>query len=156
MKEGSKSQDIIVNKKARHEYSVVDSFEAGIVLKGTEVKAIRNGKAQIRESFIRVDKGEVWLHNAHIEEYSCGNRFNHKPTAARKLLLHKKEIEKLFDASHVPGNALIPLKLYWKNNRIKVEVGVCKGKAQHDKRQDLKSRDADREVKRAMAAARRN
>ena len=155
MGKDSKPSDIIVNKKARHDFTVMDTHEAGIVLKGTEVKAVRNGLAQIREAFIRVDHGQVWLHNANIEEYSHGNQFNHKPTAARKLLLHKKEIEELFHKSNVPGNTLVPLRLYWKKNKIKVEVGVCKGKAQHDRRQDIKERDADREMKRALAASRR-
>lgn len=148
-------KDIIVNKKARHDYTVLETFEAGVVLKGTEVKAVRNGKAQIRDAFIRIDHGQAWLHNASIEEYSHGNQYNHKPTAARKLLLHQREIEELFNLSSIPGNTLVPLRLYWKNNRIKVEVGVCKGKAQHDRRQDIKARDADREMKRAMAAHKR-
>lgn len=149
------TRDIIVNKKARHDYAVLESLEAGIVLKGTEVKAVRNGHVQIREAFVRIDQGQAWLYNAHIEEYTHGNRFNHKPVVPRKLLLHKKEIAHLYDESSVSGNTLVPLRVYWKNHRIKVEIGVCKGKAQHDKREDLKRRDADREMKRAVSSIRK-
>jgi SsrA-binding protein len=155
MSHPSTPTDIIVNKKARHDYTVLETLEAGLVLKGTEVKAIRQNKVQIREAYVRVENGEAWLLNAHIEEYSHGNIFNHKPVIPRKLLLHRKEIAHLYDQSAVSGNTLIPLRLYWKNSRVKVEIGVCRGKAQHDKRQDLKKQDADREMKRAMSAARR-
>jgi len=142
--------DILTNSKARRDYHILETFEAGIVLKGTEIKALRAGRGQIRDAFARVDNGEVWLHNAHIEEYSHGNIMNHKPTAARKLLLHKNEIRKLFDAASIKGNALIPLSLYWKNRRVKVSLGIGKGKAQHDKRETIKKRDADLEMKRAI------
>ena len=141
--------DILTNSKARHDYLILDTFEAGIVLHGTEVKALRAGKGQIADAFARVDKDEVFLHNAHIDEYSHGNLQNHKPKAARKLLLHKSEIRKLFELASVKGNALIPLALYWKNGRVKVSIGVGKGKAVFDKREDLKRREADRDMKRA-------
>lgn len=139
---------IVTNSKAGRDYHILETFEAGIVLHGTEVKALRAGKAQIRDAFARVENGEVWLYNAHIDEYSHGNLNNHQPKAPRKLLLHKSEIRKLFGLAAVKGNALFPLSLYWKNGRVKVALAVGKGKAQYDKRQDLKEREADREVKR--------
>jgi SsrA-binding protein len=141
--------DIVSNPKARRDYHVLETFEAGIVLKGTEVKSLRAGKGQIADAFARVEKDEVWLYNAHIEEYSFGNINNHVPKAPRKLLLNKSEIRKLFELASVKGNALFPLSLYWKNGRVKVALGVGKGKAQFDKREDLKRRDSDREMKRA-------
>ena len=141
--------DIVKNAKARRDYHLLETFEAGIVLHGTEVKALRAGKGQIADAYARVDNSEVFLHNAHIDEYSHGNLQNHKPKAARKLLLHKSEIRKLFELASVKGNALIPLALYWKNGRVKVSIGVGKGKAVFDKREDLKRREADRDMKRA-------
>ncbi len=141
--------DIVKNAKARRDYHILETFEAGIVLHGTEVKALRAGKGQIADAYARVDDNEVFLHNAHIDEYSHGNLHNHKPKAARKLLLHKSEIRKLFELASVKGNALIPLALYWKNGRVKVSIGVGKGKAVFDKREDLKRREADRDMKRA-------
>jgi SsrA-binding protein len=141
--------DIVHNAKARRDYHILETFEAGIVLHGTEVKALRAGKGQIADAYARVEHNEVFLHNAHIDEYSHGNRQNHQPKAARKLLLHKSEIRKLFELASVKGNALIPLAFYWKNGRVKVSIGVGKGKAQFDKREDLKRREADREMKRA-------
>jgi len=141
--------DILTNSKARHEYHILETFEAGIVLHGTEVKALRAGKGQIRDAFARVDNGEVYLHNAHIDEYSHGNLQNHQPKAARKLLLHKSEIRKLLGLAGVKGTALVPLSFYWKNGKVKVALGVGKGKVQFDKREDLKRREADREAKRA-------
>src|SRR3984957_114478 len=141
--------DIITNPKARRDYHIVETFEAGIVLHGTEVKAVRAGKGQIADSFARVDKDEVFLHNAHIDEYAQGNRQNHHPKAVRKLLLHKTEIRKLFALSAVKGNALFPLSLYWKNGKVKVALAVGTGKVEFDKRDDLKKRESDRELKRA-------
>jgi len=141
--------DIVSNPKARRDYHVLETFEAGLVLRGTEVKAIRAGHVQINEAFARVDRGEVWLHNAHIDEYSHGNRENHVPKAPRKLLLHQSEIRKLHEATAVKGNQLVPLSLYWKTGRVKVALAVGKSKAQFDKREDIKRRDADREMKRA-------
>ena len=142
--------DIVTNPKARRDYHVLETFEAGIVLHGTEVKALRAGKGQIADAFALVDDGEVFLHNAHIDEYSHGNLQNHRPKAARKLLLHKTEIRKLFALATVKGNAIFPLSFYWKNGKVKVSLGVGKGKAQFDKRDDLKRRESDRELKRAQ------
>ena len=145
--------DIVTNPKARHEFHILETFEAGIVLRGTEVKALRAGKGQIRDAFARVDDGEVFLHNAHIEEYSHGNLQNHQPKGVRKLLLHKSEIRKLLGLASVKGNALVPLSFYWKNGLVKVALAVGKGKVQFDKREDLKRREADREAKRATMHA---
>jgi len=142
--------DIVNNPKARRDYHILETFEAGIVLRGTEVKALRAGKGQIADAFARVDNGEVFLYNAHIDEYSHGNLQNHQPKSPRKLLLNKAEIRKLFELASVKGNALVPLAFYWKNGRVKVSLGVGKGKQQFDKREDLKRRDADREMKRAV------
>jgi SsrA-binding protein len=141
--------DILTNPKARRDYHILETFEAGIVLRGTEVKALRAGKGQISDAFARVENGEVFLHNAHIDEYTHGNIQNHQPKALRKLLLHKSEIRKLFELAAVKGNALLPLSFYWKNGRVKVVLAVGKGKAQYDKREDLKKKDAERELKRA-------
>ena len=142
--------DVLTNPKARRDFHILETFEAGIVLHGTEVKALRAGKGQISDAFARVENGEVYLHNAHIDEYAYGNLQNHQPKAPRKLLLHKSEIRKLFSLAAVKGNALVPLGFYWKNGKIKVALGVGKGKAEFDKRQDLKEREAEREVKRAV------
>jgi SsrA-binding protein len=141
--------DIVTNSKARRDFHILETFEAGIVLRGTEVKALRAGKGQIGDAFARVDNDEVFLYNAHIDEYSHGNLQNHTAKAVRKLLLHKTEIRKLFGLASVKGNTLIPLSMYWKNGRVKVSLGVGKGKAEFDKRDDLKKRDSDREMKRA-------
>jgi SsrA-binding protein len=141
--------DILSNPKARRDYHILETFEAGIVLLGTEVKALRAGKGQISDAFARVENNEVFLYNAHIDEYSHGNLSNHVPKATRKLLLKKSEIRKLFRLGSVKGNALLPLSFYWKNGRVKVTLAVGKGKAQFDKREDLKKRESEREVKRA-------
>ena len=141
--------DIVTNSKARREYHILDTFEAGIALRGTEVKALRAGLGQIRDAFARIENNEAWLYNAHIDEYAQGNRQNHAPKAPRKLLLHKSEIRKLFALSSVKGHALLPLAFYWKNGKVKVALAVGKGKVQFDKRQDLQQRAADRELKRA-------
>jgi SsrA-binding protein len=141
--------EILHNSKARRDYLILETYEAGIVLHGSEVKTLRAGKAQINDAFARVEKNEVWLYNAHIDEYVQANRFGHQPTAPRKLLLHKAEIRKLLGLASVKGNALIPLSVYWKNGKVKVGLAVCKGKVEFDKRQDIKKREADRELKRA-------
>jgi SsrA-binding protein len=141
--------EILTNSKARRDYHILETFEAGIVLKGTEVKALRAGKAQISDAFARIEDGQAWLYNAHIDEYSFGNINNHQPKAPRKLLLHKAEIRKLFDLASIKGNALMPLSFYWKEGKVKVSLGVGKGKVQFDKREDIKKRDTDRELKRA-------
>ncbi len=141
--------DILTNPKARRDYYILETFEAGIVLHGTEVKSLRAGKGQISDAFARVENNEVYLYNAHIDEYFYGNRENHQPKAPRKLLLHKSEIRKLFGLAAVKGNALLPLAFYWNKGRVKVALAVGKGKAQYDKREALKQREADRELKRA-------
>lgn len=141
--------DILTNSKARRDYHFLETFEAGIVLHGTEVKSLRAGRGQISDAFARVEGDEVWLYNAHIDEYAHGNLQNHQPKAPRKLLLHKSEIRKLFGFASVKGHALVPLSFYWKNGKVKVALAVGKGKVQFDKRQDIKKRDADRELKRA-------
>ncbi len=141
--------DILTNSKARRDYHILETFEAGIVLKGTEVKSLRAGKGQIADAFARVEKDEVFLYNAHIDEYVFGNLQNHVPKAPRKLLLHRNEIRKLFGLASVKGNAMFPLSFYWKDGRVKVALAVGKGKAEFDKREDLRKREADRELKRA-------
>lgn len=143
--------DIVNNPKARRDYEILETFEAGIVLHGTEVKALRAGKAQIADAFARVEKNQAWLHNAHIDEYSWGNRNNHQPKAARKLLLHKSEIRKLAAASAIKGHTLVPLSFYWKTGRVKVALAIGRGKQLFDKRQDLRERDSDRDLQRAMS-----
>jgi SsrA-binding protein len=141
--------EILHNSKARRDYHILDTYEAGIVLHGSEVKALRAGKAQIGDAFARVEKGEVWLYNAHIDEYTQANRFGHVPKAPRKLLLHKSEIKKLIGVAEIKGNALVPLSFYWKNGKVKVSLAVGKGKVQYDKRQDIKDREEDRDLRRA-------
>lgn len=141
--------DIVTNSKARRDYHILETYEAGLVLHGTEVKALRAGLGQIGDAFARVERGEVFLYNAHIDEYSHGNRANHQPKAARKLLLHKREIQKLAQFTEVQACVLVPLSFYWKNGKVKVALGVGKGKAQYDKRADLKKRESDLELKRA-------
>src|SRR5947209_13222879 len=141
--------DILSNSKARRDYHILETFEAGIVLQGTEVKALRAGKGQIRDAFARIENDQAFLHNAHIDEYTFGNLQNHQPKAVRKLLLHKSEIRKLFGIASVKGHAIVPLSFYWKNGRVKVALGVGKGKVEFDKREDIKKRDSDRELKRA-------
>jgi SsrA-binding protein len=141
--------DILTNPKARHDYHILETFEAGIVLHGTEVKALRAGRGQITEAYARVDKDEVWLHNAHIDEYTFGNIQNHQPKAPRKLLLNRSEIRKLFALAAIKGNTLLPLSFYWKNGKVKVALAVGKGKVEFDKREDLKRRESDREMKQA-------
>jgi SsrA-binding protein len=141
--------DILTNPVARRNYHILETVEAGIVLRGTEVKSVRAGLGQIRDAFARVENGEVWLHNAYIEEYAHGNRLNHEPKAPRKLLLRKSEIRKLAEHAAVKGHALVPLSFYWKKRKVKVALAVGKGKVEFDKRQDVREREADRELKRA-------
>jgi len=141
--------DIVTNPKARRDYHLIETFEAGIVLKGTEVKALRAGKGQLGDAYAMVQGGEVWLCSAHIDEYSYGNLHNHDPKSPRKLLLHKSEIRKLIGLAEIKGHALVPLSLYWKNGKVKVSLALGKGKVQFDKREDLKRREAERELKRA-------
>ncbi|MCF7763530.1 MAG: SsrA-binding protein SmpB [Verrucomicrobia bacterium] len=142
--------DLLSNSKARRDYHIIETFEAGIVLHGTEVKALRAGKGQIRDAFARVEEKGVFLYNAHIDEYTHGNLLNHDPKASRRLLLHKREIRKLFELAAIKGNTVIPLSLYWKGSKIKVALGVGRGKAEYDKRDTVKKRESDRELKRIV------
>jgi SsrA-binding protein len=145
---------ITQNKKAFHDYSIEETLEAGILLQGTEVKSLREGKANLRDSYVIVKDGEVFLLNCHISPYSHGNIMNHDPLRTRKLLMHKKEITKLLDKAAQKGYSLIPLKLYFKNSHVKVEVGLARGKKQYEKRETIKKREADREIERAMKSRR--
>jgi len=142
------------NKKAYHDYFIEDVYEAGIALQGTEVKALRLGNANLKDSYCRIRNGEVFVDNMHISPYEMGNRENHDPTRERKLLLHREEIGKLIRKVEEKGFSLVPTKLYFKNSRVKLEIGVARGKKLHDKRETLKRKEADREMARAIRAAR--
>jgi len=143
------------NSKALRDYSVDERFEAGIQLRGTEVKSIRAGKAQINDAFARVEKNEVWLYNAHIEQYAFGNIHNHDAKRIRKLLLHRRDIEKIRLALDAGGRALVPLRMYFKEALVKVEVALATGKKLFDRRDDLKKRVVQREIDQAMKDRRR-
>ena len=136
----------ILNRQANHNYFVIDTYEAGIVLTGTEIKSIRMGKCNIKDSYAIIKNSEIFLLNAHISAYDKGNIFNHEETRTRKLLLHKKEILKLMNNVNVDGYTLIPLKIYFVKGRAKVLLGVCKGKKNYDKKETLKERDIQREI----------
>ena len=148
-------QVICRNKRALHEYEILDQLECGIVLTGTEVKSLREGQANLEDAYARIDGGEVWLIGSDIPEYTMGNRMNHKPKRPRKLLLHRREIGKFAGKASQRGLTLVPLRLYFKGGRAKVELAVGRGKAAHDKRQDLKKAEADREIRRAMTRRQR-
>jgi len=154
-KKEAKRYTEIRNSKALRDYFVDEKFEAGIQLRGTEVKSIRAGKAQINDAFGRVEKGEVWLHNAHIEQYAFGNIHNHDAKRVRKLLLHKHHIRKIQVALDSGGRALVPLRMYFKEALVKVEVALCTGKKLFDKRETLKKKVEMRDLDRAMKAYRR-
>ena len=143
------------NPKATHDYHVLETWEAGIVLSGTEVKSLRDGKASIKEAWARVRNGEVFLEGMNITPYTQGNRYNHEPVRSRKLLLHRKEIARLIGSVEQQGLTLVPLELYFRRGKAKIALALGRGKKQHDKREDLKRRIADREVARAVAAGRR-
>ncbi|UER54980.1 SsrA-binding protein SmpB [Kineosporiaceae bacterium SCSIO 59966] len=142
---------VATNRKARHDYLVVDTYEAGLVLTGTEVKALRAGRASLVDGFASIDGGEVWLENVYIPEYSQGTWTNHAPRRKRKLLLHRVEIDKLAGKSRETGYTLVPLQLYFKDGRAKVEIALAKGKKEYDKRQTLRARQDAREAQRAMS-----
>ena len=144
---------IASNRRARHDYAVLDTYEAGIALVGTEVKSLRAGRASLVDAFATVDDGEVWLRNVHIAEYEHGTWTNHESRRKRKLLLHKGEIEKLIGKTKEGGLSLVPLSLYFKDGKVKVELALAKGKKAYDKRQDLAKRDAQREMSRAFGQA---
>ena len=143
------------NRRAFHEYAIEDTLECGIVLTGTEVKSLREGAGGLEDAYAKIDNGEVWLIGSDIPEYSMGNRMNHKPKRPRKLLLHRREIEKFAGKASQRGFTLVPLKMYFKNGRAKVELAVARGKQLHDKRQDKKKADAQREIRRAMTDRRK-
>src|SRR3989441_9296881 len=148
---------VATNRKAFHDYAIQEKLEAGIALVGTEVKALREGRANLRDSFASVDRGQVVLHHCHISPYSHGNIMNHEPLRTRKLLLHRKEIDKLLGKTKQQGLTLIPLRIYFSKRGIaKVELGLAKGKKQHDRRESIKTREASREVERAMIRTRRD
>lgn len=150
--ESSELQSIARNRRARHDYQVLDSWEAGIVLSGTEVKSLRDGKANLTDAYGVVKDGEVWLINLHISPYERGTHFNHEPTRSRKLLLHRKEIRRLIGAVERQGLTLVPLELYFKDGRAKVRLALGRGKKLHDKRADEKRREDERDMARAMRA----
>jgi SsrA-binding protein len=141
---------IASNRKARHDYAIVDTFEAGVMLTGTEVKSLRLGRASLVDGFATIDDGEVFLRNVHIPEYEQGSWTNHEPRRTRKLLLHREEIQRLIGKTKESGLTLVPLALYFSSGKVKVELALARGKRSYDKRQDLARRDADREVQRAL------
>lgn len=149
-KENTAQKIIASNKTARLNYEIGDVYEAGIVLTGTEVKALRSGKANLKDSYAVVKDGEVFLREMHISHYDHGNRYNHEPLRARKLLLHKREIRKLYGKSKERGLSLVPLKLYFKDGKVKVEIGIGRGKKLYDRRQDIKQREERRDVARSF------
>lgn len=136
----------ILNRKARYDYVIEDTYEAGIVLTGTEIKSVRQGKVNIKDSYAIIRNDEIYLLNTHISIYEEGNRFNHEEDRTRKLLLHKREILKLKNKLEIEGYTLIPLRFYFVNGRCKVEIGVCKGKKNYDKKESIKERDIQREL----------
>ena len=138
------------NRKARHDYFVEDRYEAGIILTGTEIKSIRAGRVNLKDSYAEIVDGEVWLNQMHISPYEQGNRFNHEPLRKRKLLLHRSEISKLVGKVQQQGMTLIPLKIYIKNGLAKIELGLCKGKKSYDKRENIAKRDAKRQMERDL------
>lgn len=138
------------NKKAYHDYFIEETYEAGIVLQGTEIKSIRAGKCNLKDSYARIHNGEMYLYSFHVSPYEQGNRYNHDPLRTRKLLLHRKQINTLIGETKEAGYALVPLKVYLKNGFAKVLIGLAKGKKKYDKREDLKKKEAKREIERAF------
>ena len=142
--------DIARNRQASHRYHLLEKWEAGLVLTGTEVKSLREGKAQIKDGYAALRDGEVWLHNVHIPPYAPASRENHEPERSRKLLMHKGEIERLIGKTREKGLTLVPTRLYFKNGRAKVEIALARGKDVRDKRRDIAKREADRQIERAL------
>lgn len=147
-------KQIAENRKARHDYHIEETIEAGIALQGTEVKSLRLGRVNLRDSFARIQNGEVFLHGVHISPYEQGNRFNHDPLRVRKLLLHKREIRRLAAKVQEQGYTLVPTKLYFKNGKCKVELALAKGKKLYDKRDSIAKREAERRARQAVARER--
>jgi SsrA-binding protein len=148
-----KVKTVSLNRKAYHDYRILESVEAGIALTGTEVKSIRAGRVNIRDGYARPEEGELWLFNTHIALYEGGNRYNHEPTRPRKLLLHRKQINALAAKVMQKGFTIVPLKLYFKNGNAKVELGLARGKKLYDKRQSIARRETEREMERTMKEA---
>ncbi len=149
------SAELLTNRKAPRDYEITETYEAGVVLRGTEVKSLRAGKGNLSDAFARIENNQAWLYNCDIQPYEQGNRFNHEPKAVRRLLLHRNEIRKIFGNVSIKGRALVALKMYWKANKIKVLIGVGIGKNQRDKREDLKKAAVKREIDQAMKDAKR-
>jgi len=146
--EGEKT--VVTNRKARHQYHILETIEAGIVLQGTEVKSLRQGKVNLGDAYAKIKDGEIWLVEMHISPYEQGNVFNHEPRRPRKLLLHKREIKRLIGKVQERGLTLIPLRIYFKRGKAKVELALAKGKKLYDRREDIKRRDEEREVSRSL------
>src|SRR5712692_10342982 len=146
---GDGIKSICRNRRASHDYAIIDSMECGIVLTGTEVKSLRSGSASLEDAYAKIEDGEVWLIGSDIPEYAMGNRMNHKPKRRRKLLLHRREIAKFAGKASQRGFTLVPLRMYFKQGIAKVELAVARGKQAHDRREDLKKADAQREIRRA-------
>jgi SsrA-binding protein len=147
--------DVATNRRARHKYEILERFEAGIELRGSEVKSLRNGKAQIAEAYAAVDGGEAWLRGAHIPPYEPASMENHEPERPRKLLLHRREIERLAGQTQKKGLTLVPLRIYFKGPRAKLELALARGKEQRDRRRELRERDQKREIDRELSARQR-
>ncbi len=147
---GDNIRMICRNRRAAHEYEIFEALECGIVLTGTEVKSLREGQASLEEAYAKIDDGELWLIGSDIPEYAMGNRMNHKPKRPRKLLMHRREISKFAGKASQRGFTLVPVRMYFKEGKAKVEIAICRGKQLHDKRQDKKKADAQREIRRAM------
>lgn len=150
MPESGRVRLLARNRRARHLFHILEELEAGIELFGTEVRALRQGGAQITEAYVRIERGEAWLHGAHIPPYEFGNRQNHEPLRARRLLLHRRELDQLAGAVKQPGVTLVPLDLHLAGNRVKVEVALARGKREYDKRQALEEREARRQIERGV------
>src|SRR5437868_6877924 len=150
---GPRIRTLVTNRQAPHEYHILETVEAGLALQGTEVKSIRAGNVNLRDAYARADKGEIWLWNAYIAPFDQGNRWNHEPRRPRKLLLHTREIGRLASKSTESGNTLVPLRLYDKNGRIKLELALGKGKRQYDKRAAISERESKREIERTIKEA---
>ncbi|MEU9377672.1 SsrA-binding protein SmpB [Streptomyces sp. NPDC048255] len=146
---------IAQNKKARHDYTIIDTYECGLVLTGTEVKSLRQGRASLVDGFVSVESGEAWLYNVHVPEYSQGTWTNHSARRKRKLLLHREEIDKLDSKTGETGNTIVPLALYFKDGRAKIEIALAKGKKEYDKRQALREKQDTRETNRVISAVKR-
>ena len=140
----------ILNRKARYDYELLDKYEAGIVLTGTEIKSIRNGQANLKDSYAIIKNGEAYLLNMHISKYKQGNQFNHDETRTRKLLLHKNEIKKINDKISIKGLTLVPVKLYFTNGKAKIELAIARGKHTYDKKEKIKQKDIEREIKKSL------